>query len=303
MVSEENINVNLEKNDKNQENFEKKKKIVLISLSAAIVFITLIAGLFFVKKNKGSGYKNDDLEGVVDEENGGNEEEENREVSDYFFEKKSGSVTINILSFLIIGILLFFWENDKNTILVEEVKDSLERLKIAHCGVADKDKNPVYIGVGLFEKANWFGFATLGALITITVIVEAVLNPLIGSISYFLSEDKSKEYFDTLGMSLIKRIQYFSSFSITKTSFVGIGYLLCGIIVAIVARVTERCKICCCRDTGEIITDHNNNYCCGYCEDSKVNELKKVNGGDHNQDNDNHDNHDQGHGENNKQDN
>ena len=276
MVSEENINVNLEKNDENQENFEKKKKIIVISLSAALVFITLIAGLFFAKKSKESSHENDDLSEVVGEENDDNknEEKENEEIivngSEYFFEKKAGLVTINILSFLIIGILLFFWENDKlpgkaGLKVIDGCKNSLCNLTCG--GLVDENDNDAPLpGVGLFEKANWFGFATLGALIIITVIVELVLNPLIGSISHFLSKDKSKRYLHTLEMSLRKRIHYLSSFSITKTLFIALSYLFCGIIVAMFARLAGKYRPCCCRATREIVNDHGKHYCCGYGE-------------------------------------
>ena len=47
----------------------KKKKIIVISLSASLVFITLIAGLFLVKKNKESGFENNDIGEVVNENN------------------------------------------------------------------------------------------------------------------------------------------------------------------------------------------------------------------------------------------
>ena len=55
------MNVDIE----NQENFEKKKKIIIISLSAAVILITLIAGLFWVKKNKESSHENSDTREVV----------------------------------------------------------------------------------------------------------------------------------------------------------------------------------------------------------------------------------------------
>ena len=254
--------VNLEKNDKNQENFKKKKKIIVISLSAAIVFITLIAGLFFAKKSKESSHENDGLSEVVDKKN-----DENQEIivnrSEYFFEK---TLVINIFSFLIIGILFFFWENDK---LPKEEGygicceiSMLNALSFVCCGSENKRN----IGVGLSEKSNWFVFATLGALVVIPLLVEPVLNLLIGSISHFLSKDKNKKYFHTLGMSLRKRIQYFSSFSIAKTLFIALGYLTAGIIVAMVARVVRKFHPCCCRpgSEGQIIVDHGPSICCGF---------------------------------------
>ena len=293
MASEENMNVDIEKNDENQENFEKKKKIIIISLSAALVFITLIAGLFFAKKNKESSHENDGLSEVIDEENGDskNEEEKNKEKkeneeiivneSEYFFEKKAGLVTINILSFIVIIVLFFFWENDK--LPREEANGKCcekDMLSFACCGLSDVRK----VGAGLFEKSNWFGFATLGALIVITFLVEFVLNPLIGSISHFLSKDKNKKYFNTLGMSLRKRIHYLSSFSITKTLFIALSYLLCGIIVAMVARVIRKYTLCCCRDTREIVIDHGKYYFCGFC---KVEQEVGNNPPQDNQDNNN----------------
>ena len=138
------------------------------------------------------------------------------------------------------------------------------------CGSESENKSADSMGVGLFEKSNWFGFATLGALIVITFLVEFILNCfLIGSISHFLSKDKSKKCRHTLKMSLRmswkKRIQYFLSFSIAKTLFIALSYLLCGFIIAIFARLDKKYHPCCCR-TGEIITGHGANYCCGYCE-------------------------------------
>ena len=252
------MNVDLEKNDKNQENFEKKKKIVLISLSAALVFITLIAGLFFAKKSKESSYKNNDLEKVIDNEKKNNENDndnKNEEIivnrSEYFFEK---TLVINILSFLIIGILFFFWENDKLLKVVNGSNCSQERFSSVICGIY------TIPGTGLFGKANWFGIATLGSFITITLLVEIVLHLLIGSISYFLNKDKSKRYLHTLGMSLRKRIQYFSSFSIAKTLFITLIYL----IIAIFARVVRKYHPCCCRKKGEIVVGHGTHCCCGY---------------------------------------
>ena len=62
MANEEKMNIDI----KNQENFKKKKNITIICLSAALVFITLIAGLFLMKKNKESR-ENNDIEKAVNE--------------------------------------------------------------------------------------------------------------------------------------------------------------------------------------------------------------------------------------------
>ena len=102
--------------NENQENFKKKKNITIICLSAALVFVTLIAGLFLVKKNKESR-GNNDIGEVVDENDSDNENDndnENVNEGDYFFNKTSGQIIENIILFLGVGILLFFWENDKN---------------------------------------------------------------------------------------------------------------------------------------------------------------------------------------------
>ena len=278
--------VNLEKNDKNQENFEKKKKIIVISLSAAIVFITLIAGLLFAKKSKESSHENDGLSEVVDEENGDskNEEEKNKEKkeneeiivnrSEYFFEKKIGLVIANALSFIVIIVLLFLWENDKlpNILSVKKCECSQERFssaiigKIVHIKKTILTNKASYIiaGLGLFEKPNWFGIATLGALVVITFLVEFILNCfLIGSISHFLSKDKNKRYFHTLKMSFKKRIQYFSSLSKTKLFFFVLGYLLYAfIIIMMIAKLIKRCECC----TDGIIKNHHANYCCCFCD-------------------------------------
>ena len=289
MISEENMNVNLEKNDENQENFEKKKKIVLISLSAAVILITLIAGLFFVKKSKESSHENNDndIEKVVnnnDNVNDNDNEKPNSEEvivneDEYFFNRKSGQVTTNILLFLGAGILLFFWENDK---LPREQKGESAELcerwekdflcscdTNAYCGkkvviTSSQTKND--FGYGLFEKSNWFGLATLFAVLIITLLVEFILHLLIGSISHFLSKDKSKKYFQTLNMSLKKRIKIFSSFSKIKTLFIVLSYLLCAVVIAIVARVVRKFHPCCCRpgSEGQIIVDHGSTLCCGF---------------------------------------
>ena len=64
-----------------------------------------------------------------------------------------------------------------------------------------------------------------------------------------------------------KRKQIFSSLSKRKISFIVLSYLLCGFIIAIVARaITKRLKPCCCCSNGEIIPNHNVNYFLCYCK-------------------------------------
>ena len=262
------MNVDIE----NQENFEKKKKIIIISLSAALVFITLIAGLFWVKKNKESNHKNNDIEKVINNNVNDNDNEKPNSKGtianedEYFFNRTSGQVTMNILLFLVVGILFFFWENDKLPIIKgPEAKSFLGNLRNYFCG------RKSIMGIGLFEKANWFGFATLFAVLIITLLVEFILHLLIGSLSHLLSKDKSKKYFHTLKMSLKKRIKIFSSFSKIKTLFIVLSYLLYAVVIAIVARVVRKFHPCC---NDEIIKNHGRKCCLCYCEVRKNDNFK-----------------------------
>ena len=122
------------------------------------------------------------------------------------------------------------------------------------------------VGVGIFERENWFGFASLGFLIAITLFVELILHLLIGSLAHFFSKDKNKRYFHTLMMSWKKRKNLFSSLSKTKTFFIVLSYLFCGFIIAIFARAIKKLTPCCkCWNaSGEIIRFHHLTYCCGY---------------------------------------
>ena len=266
--------------NENQENFEKKKKIIVISLSVSLVFTTLIAGLFLAKKNKESGFENNDLGEVVNEndsdhENNNNDNDhENDDVivneGDYFFNKTSGRVTMNVLLFLVAGILFFLWENDKlphNDKAIVNEGCEMTTLSNSLCGLNNKR------GIGIFELDNWFGFGTLVPLIITTLLVELILQLLIGSISYFFSKDKNKKYLHTLKMFWKKRKNLFSSLSKTKIFFIVLTYLLCGFVIAMIARIVERCHpCCCCRNNGQIITDHGHK-CCGFCE-KKLEEAK-----------------------------
>ena len=263
MANEEKMNVDIE----NQEDFAKKKKITIICLSATLVLITLIAGLFLVKKNKESRYENNDLGEVVDENDSDHEDNDDHEIVNEN-DKTSGQVITNILLFLITGVLFFFWENDK---LPEnsgiKAFTGCNLLSVLLGGVNYK------IGIGIFEKANWFGLASLGFLIFITLLVELVLHLLLGSLAHLFSKDKNKRYFHTLTMSWKKRKQIFFSFSKTKTFFVIFSYLLGSFVIAMVARDVEKCHLCrCCHNTGEIVVNHGGTYCCGFFEVSE-NEL------------------------------
>ena len=280
MASEEKMNVDIE-------NSGKRKKIVVICLSVALIFITLIAGLFIIKKNnKKDSYENNNPREVVNENN--DNDNENDEVivneSDYFFNKTSGQVTINILLFLVTGILLFFWENDKfpgEFYIKAKLCSGCEKgfllgclfhpeVENAYCGVRIRAaKNISNAGEGIFEKLNWFGLGTFVSLIVITLLVELILHFLIGSIAHLFSKDKNKRYFHTLKMSWKKRKQVFSSFSKTKIFFIILSYLLYGFVIAIVARAIFRnFKPCCGK---EIIKDHRLNYFLCFCKTTQSN--------------------------------
>ena len=285
----------------NIENLEKRKKIVVICLSGALIFITLIAGLFIIKKNnKKDSFESNDIGEVVDENNDNdkvnkndNNDKDNEGAiineNNYFFNKRSGQITINILSFLITGILLFFWENDKlsadsdNYFLCADCKkelflnDNNDYMCFYGFGSGKKKEG------GLLQKKNWFGLGTFVSLIVITFLVEFILNYLLlGSITHLFSKDKSKRYFHTLKMSWKKRMYLFSSFSKTKTFFVAFSYLLYGFVIAIVARMTfRRLKPCCCCDNGEIVTNHSNSCFCfdncfGFCDYDNKEEKKEI---------------------------
>ena len=80
-------------------------------------------------------------------------------------------------------------------------------------------------------------------------------------------------------MSLKKRIKIFSSFSKIKTLFIVLSYLLCAVVIAIVARVVRKFHPCCCRpgSEGQIIVDHGSTLCCGFCKVSgEVNTIDKT---------------------------
>ena len=256
------------------ENLEKRKKIVVICLSVALIFITLIAGFFIIKNNKEDSFENNDLGGEI-------EEVINNEVivneNSYLFNKKSGQITENILLFVVTGILLFFWENDKlsGKIVDINIKDCPSVILYGvGKDINGKDVN-IGVGTGIFEKANWFGLSTLASFIVITLLVEFIFNHLlIGSIAHLFSKDKNKKYFHTLKKSWKKRKQLlFSSLKI-KNSFVAFCYLLYGFVIAMFARaLLNRCKICCCRENGEIIHDHGKTCCCGFGEVKKKSDL------------------------------
>ena len=258
MASEEKMNVDIE-------NSGKRKKIVIICLSGALIFITLIAGLFIIKKNnKKDSYENNNPREVVNENN--DNDNENDEVivneSDYFFNKTSGQITENILLSLVTGILFFFWENDKLFGLSKpliKMRDGKKKcLRWSICGMNGR------IGLGIIEKVNWFGVGTFFSLVVITLLVEFILNHLlIGSIAHLFSKDKNKRCFHTLWMSWKKRKQVFSSFSKKKIFFITLCYIICGFVIAIVARsVFKRINPCCGKP---IIERHGLNYFLCFC--------------------------------------
>ena len=266
--------------NENQENFEKKKKIIVISLLAGLVFITLIAGLFLMKKNKESR-ENNNIGEVVDEndsdqEDNDDDDHENDDVivneGDYFFNKTSGQVITNILLSLFTGVLFFYWENDKlprvmagDSYLCPNCnKEFLLCGNLNVCSGAKNKQTDTDVGYGIFEKSNLFGFASLGFLIFITLLVELILHLLIGSISYFFSKDKNKKYLHTLKMFWKKRVQSFSSLSKIKIFSVILNWLVCAFVTAILARTSARHSYSCCCNKYEIVHEHNTHYCLGY---------------------------------------
>ena len=272
MVSEEKMNVDTE----NQENFAKKKKITIICLSAALVFIILIAGLFLMKKNK-ENRENNDIEKAVNEnnkniENNNDDDHENDGVivneGDYFFAGSSGQKIENTLLVTVSGLLFFLWENlrtrkDKKVMKVEINNvnnykngggdidgDADDGAKCAKCKAeCIQDLTAMYGHgnnqiVGLIEKDNWYCLLSLMCFIASTLFVECVINQLlIGSVSYFFSKDKNKKYLYTLKMCWEKRRQILSSLLKTKTFFIIFGYLFFGFLILSVARLVP--KICC----------------------------------------------------------
>ena len=251
-----------------------KRKLFLF-ITCFFLCSTMIA--FFAFHTRQSG-ENIEKEEIAKEDQGSVKKEDNDEEINYFFNKTSGQVTMNVLLFLITGILFFLWENDK---LPEEdssfkttygIKIGLQK---SICGLNNA------VGAGIFEKANWFGFGTLVPLITTTLLVEFILNYLlIGSLAHLLSKDKNKRYFCTLRMFWEKRKRLFSSFSKKKISFVILSYLLGGFVIAILAKfVVKKIKPCC---GDAIIKGHGAHYCCGYYKVEsiltrvlEVNELKE----------------------------
>ena len=251
MANEENINVDIE----NQGNFEKKKRIAIICLSV-VVFVTLIVGLFFAKKNKESSYdENNDIGKVVNENNKNtennndsnneNEKPKNNKIvivnkNDYFFNKTSGQAAINILSLIAIGILFFFLENNR----LKHIKKKEASNNINDVNDVNKNKNVdlkfkiLHSFTDLFMLKNLYGLLSLVNFVIVVIPVEFILNHLlIGSAAHFFSKDKSKGYFHTLSMSVKKRVQFFSSF------FIELIYLLYAFAVAIVVRL----ELCACQ--------------------------------------------------------
>ena len=172
----------------------------------------------------------------------------------YFFNRASGQVTMNILLFLVTGILFFVMENTKNRTDKEPLKkeDNHINNNIEEKKDMSKVCNELWTGAftgngsakGFFESANWYGIVSLIWLIVVTLFIETTINLFIfGSIAHFLSKDKSKKYFHTLKMSFKKRMQLLSSFTKIKIFFIVLCYLLYGFVIAIVARLIP--KICC----------------------------------------------------------
>ena len=229
----------------------KKKLFLLITC----FFLCSSVIIFFSFRNRQSAKITKNGK-IIDKNDNENKKPNSEEViineDDYFFNRTSGQVIMNILLFLGAGILFFFWENDKFSIY--DVRTDFLNLK-ALCGAIRGKKD--ITGLGLFEKLNWYGLATLFAVLIITLLVELILHLLIGSLSHLLSKDKSKKYFQTLNMSLKKRIKIFSSFSKMKTLFIVLSYLLCAFVIAIFARLFGPLGICC-------ITDHGTSICCGF---------------------------------------
>ena len=280
MANEEKMNVDIE----NQENLEKKKKIIVICLSVALILVTLIAGFFIVKKNKKDSHENSDIEEVVNEntkdgnnnvddktnKNGNNKDNEAVIAGEdnYFFNRASGQVTMNILLFLVTGIILFLWENDKLNKREPSTWCGIGLLSCttrpnAYCDAEKKEKKSA--GEGIFAKENWFCLGTFVSIITFTLLVEFILHFLIGSIAHLFSKDKNKRYFHTLKMSWKKRKQILSSFSKTKIFFITLCYIICGFIIAIIARIMCNIDPCCCKASGRIIDGHGQNYCLCFC--------------------------------------
>ena len=243
-----------------------KKKLLL--LGTCFFLCSMITAFFiFHTRQSVETIKNEKITEEVVNENNNNNSKKNDDVI-INEDDKTSQVTMNILLFLVTGILLFFWENDKN----------IEKLPAFSCNRTIRTckekcifslKTALYghnltgtvHGEGLFSKYNWFGFATLMSLIVITFLVEFVL---IGSISYLFSKDKNKRYFHTLKMSWKKRIQIFSSFSKTKTFFIVFSYLLYAFVIVLIAKLTPRCC--------KIIKYHHANCCCCCC--TPLNVLK-----------------------------
>ena len=251
------------------ENLEKRKKIVVICLSGALIFITLIAGLFIIKKNnKKDSYENNNLREVVNENN--DNDKVNKKNNDEVIineDKNSSRIIENIFLFIFTGISFFFWENDKlpkfkiwESISLKN-KAKVGTLRILLCGIGIRD----VIGVGIFEKANWFGLATLGSFIVITFLVELILSSSI--IRKDIRKDKSKRYFHTFKMFWKKRMQFFSSSSSKiKIFFVVFSYLLYGFVIAMLARRFDRCNVCCRKNKKGIIDNHGSTCCFGFGE-------------------------------------
>ena len=248
-----------------------KKKLSLFLITCLLLYSMTIVFFNFYSRRSAEIIEKEVTGEVVNEntENDNKNDNKNDEVivneGDYFFNKTSSQVTINILLSLVAGTLFFLWENDKlpekegtKELCAGRDKEYLlcSSNYNVYCGTDDNQERTA--GEGIFEKLNWFSLGTFVSLIVITLLVELILHFLIGSISHLFSKDKNKRYFHTLKMSWKKRKQIFSSFSKVKIFFIILSYLLCGLIIAIVARaIVKRIDPCC----GEqIIKDHGRKY-------------------------------------------
>ena len=167
-----------------------------------------------------------------------------------FFTRSSGQAIENIIFFINVGILLFFWENSKNN------KNQLQYKRCCHYGSYSEDDvlscgdkchdnyNEIYTriccsrnsdGSGLCEIKNWFGFGTFISFFVITLFVEFVLNPfLISPIAHPLRKDKSKNYFHTLKKIILLWERKINS------EFI-FNYMGFAIFIILIAKLTPRC--------------------------------------------------------------
>ena len=233
---------------------------LLIFVICSFLCSVIITFLGFLVNLRQAPIKNEKITKIVEKE------------SD-FFARPSGQAIENIIFFINVGILLFIWENSKNSkkqpkykkcchnndcwLNVDDCYDNYNEVHTRVCCSTNSD------GSGLCEIQNWLGYATFISFFVITLFVEFGLNFfLISSITYLFRKNKKKRYFRILKTTWKKIILLWKK-KIDDLEFI-LSYIGFALFIVLIAKLTPRCC--------EIIENHHANCCCCF-----GNTLKKKN--------------------------